>query len=152
MPEWKHPDELDRLAASGSAGPARSRASPAEVVMALNKALVTGRLERIPRKPGHRDILLALLCLHMRRRYPYTELEINGYLKEALKIMGAVVDHVTCRRHLVDFGFLKRDRAGNRYLLNYRKITSTLSDEALSSADVLLKEVVGTHAVPQQIS
>lgn len=101
--------------------------------------LVTGGLPRIPRKPEQRDVVLALLCLHMRRRHPYTELELNEYLKEALKTVNAGVDHVTGRRYLVDFGFVKRDRGGARYLLNPQRLAAVLSADVMDSAGMLLR-------------
>lgn len=105
-------------------------ASAAEVAEVLRKVLITGRLQRIPKNPRHRSILLAALCLRLRRRHPYSEPELNDYLKDALAALPAVVDHVTCRRYLVDLGFLRRDRAGRRYLLDYGRVVRTLSPEA----------------------
>jgi len=99
---------------------------------------VKGRLARIPRHPRHRDLVLAILARNLRRRHPYTETEINDYLATALAALNAAVDHVTCRRYLVDLGFVRRDRAGARYLLNFPKIEATLSAEAAEAIDVLL--------------
>jgi len=70
-------------------------------------------------------------------------MEFNELLEGELAKMHARVDHVTCRRYMVDFGFVKRDRAGTRYFLNYPKVESTLSDEAIASAAELLKETPG---------
>ncbi len=89
-----------------------NRASREAVAVALKKALPEARLMRIPRHPERREIVLAILCLRMRRRYPYAEAELNGYLQGALAELHASVDHVTCRRYMVDLGFVKRDRAG----------------------------------------
>jgi hypothetical protein len=125
-----HPDELDRVAARGGATATAGQASADEVAAVLDRALTTGRLARIPRNPRHRDIVLAILCLDLRRRHAYTEPEINAYLASALRAFEAGVDHVTCRRHLVDLAFLKRDRAGTRYLLNFPKLEATLSTNA----------------------
>jgi hypothetical protein len=74
----------------------------------------------------------------MRRRYPYNELELNEILKTQLQSMRALVDHAACRRYLVDLGFLKRDRAGTRYLLNYPRIESVLSSDAITCAQAFL--------------
>ena len=104
----------------------------------LRKALPEGRLHRIPRHPDHRDVVLAMLALGMRRRHPYSEIEINEFLIGALAEFRAVVDHVTCRRYMVDLGFVKRDRAGTRYFLNFPKVESTLSDVVMeSTADLI---------------
>ena len=116
-----------------------NRASVEAVSKVLGKVLIEGRLNRIPRHPGYRDILLATLCLGMRRRYPYAEAEFNEFLEGGLVELNARVDHVTCRRYLVDLGFVKRDRGGNRYILNYPKLESVLSEEAMASA----RELVG---------
>lgn len=89
------------------------------------------RLQRMPKGSQDRRIVLALVGLGMRRRHPYTEAELNAYLKDLLCVRDAEVDHVTCRRYLVDTGFVRRDRAGARYLLNYPRILSTLSEEAM---------------------
>jgi hypothetical protein len=115
----------------------------AEVVSkVLGRVLVEGRLNRIPRHPNHREVVLAILCLGMRRRYPYTETEFNEFLQGALAELQARVDHVTSRRYMVDFGFVKRDRAGNRYFLNYPKLESALSDEAIASATDLVEKAL----------
>ena len=125
-----------------SGDPMSSRASVEVVSRVLGKVLVEGRLNRIPRHPEHRDIVLAILCLGMRRRYPYAETEFNKYLEGALIELRARVDHVTCRRYLVDFGFVKRDRAGTRYYLNGPKLESSLSNEAIASARDLIRKAL----------
>jgi len=108
----------------------------------LGKVLAQGTLNRIPRHPDHRDVILAIVCLGMQRRYPYTETELNELLKGALAELRARVDHVTCRRYLVDYGFVKRDRAGNRYFLNFPKLESVLSVDAMVSAKGLVEEAL----------
>ena len=118
-----------------------NRASVERVVEVLTKA-VPDRLHRIPRHPGHREIVLAILCIGMHRRYPYTEIEVNEFLESRLARLNARVDHVTCRRYMVDLGFVKRDRPGTRYFLNYPKLEATLSEEAMTSADQLIDQVL----------
>lgn len=103
--------------------------SEKEVSEVLQKALHHASLTRIPRNPRHRDLVLALVCLDMQRRYPYTEIEFNDYLKHELSAFNANVDHVTFRRYAVDCGFVKRDRGGNRYFLNYPKVEATLGSD-----------------------
>ena len=119
-----------------------TRASVEVVSTILRKALPEARLHRIPRHPEHRDVVLAILCLGMRRRYPYSETEFNKLLITELAALSADVDHVTCRRYMVDLGFVKRDRAGIRYFLNYPKVESTLSDEAMASASELVEKAL----------
>lgn len=145
-PRWVHPDSLDRRSASGSAGMAAAPASREEVEEILKRLLITGRLRRIPRNPRHREIVLAVLCVDLERRRPYSELELNSYLKDRLALMRAAVDHVTCRRYLVDLGFIKRDRAGARYLLNYPRLEAALSRQAI--ADVEDRRIVA-HTVDE---
>lgn len=132
---WVHPDSLDRRSASVGAGMAAAPASQAEVEEVLKRLLITGKLRRIPRNPRHREIVLAVLCVKLERRHPYSELELNAYLKDRLALMRAAVDHVTCRRYLVDLGFIKRDRAGARYLLNYPRLEAALSLQAIADAE-----------------
>jgi hypothetical protein len=110
------------------------RASAETVSRVLGRVLTQGGLSRIPRHPERRDIVLAVLCVGLRRRVPYTEIEFNDLLESGLAGLKARVDHVTCRRYMVDYGFVKRDRAGKRYFLNYPKLESALTDEAMRSA------------------
>jgi hypothetical protein len=93
----------------------------------------------------HRDIVLAVLCLDMDRRYPYTEREMNDYLIGALDRFNAQVDHVTCRRYLADLDFVKRDLAGSRYYVNFPKVESVLSDEAMARADRLISAALAAR-------
>jgi len=118
----------------------------------LRKACVTGGLRRIPRHPDHRDVVLALLCAALQRRHPYTEIEINEYLKARLALVRATVDHVTCRRYLVDLGFVKRDRAGTRYFLNFPRLETTLSEGALAAADGILGAAAGRDITPAPVA
>lgn len=117
-------------------------ASTEAVSVVLRKVLPEGRLNRIPRHPEHRNIVLAIFCLGLHRRYPYTEIELNELLKEQLDHMCSTVDHVTCRRYLVDLGFVKRDRAGKRYFLNFPRVESTISSAAMASAPDLVKDAL----------
>jgi hypothetical protein len=138
-----HPDDLDRIAAASRARSEFAPASVAKVAEALTRVFASGRLTRVPRNPEHRDIVLGLLCRNLRRRIAYTEAEINAHLAGELASMKAEVDHVTCRRFLVDLGFLKRDRAGARYFLNTPRLEGALTPEALRDAGALLHGALG---------
>lgn len=133
-----HPDDLDRLTSARAPRPATAPASAAEVATALQRVLASGRLLRIPRNPRHRDIVLAIVSRALRRRHPYTEPALNECLTAALDALHATVDHVTCRRSLVDHGFVKRDRAGTRYFLNYPKYEATLAADAMQAIEALI--------------
>lgn len=117
-------------------------ASVDDVSKVLAKVLASGQLNRIPRHPDHRDVVLALLCLHLRRRYPYPEPELNELLIGELARLRARVDHVTARRYMVDCGFLKRDRAGQRYFLNYPKLEGALASDVAASAPRLIDQAL----------
>ncbi|MGI9325063.1 MAG: DUF2087 domain-containing protein [Pseudomonadales bacterium] len=108
----------------------------------LTRLLREGGLRRIPRNPHNRGIILGILSLGMRRRYAYSEVELNDYLKLELNKLRASVDHVTCRRYLVDFDFVKRDRAGQRYFLNFARVESVLTDEARVVAESLVTQAL----------
>ncbi len=109
-----------------------------DITNALSKSLPHARLNRVPRHTKRRDIVLAVLCVGMVRRYPYSEWELNAFLQNALSALNARVDHVTCRRYMVDLGFLKRDRAGKRYFLNYPKLAATLPPDAMASIEEII--------------
>ena len=113
------------------------RASLETVEQVLRRVLAGMRLRRIPKNPEHRNIVLAILCLGLVRRHPYAEMELNDALRHELEKFNALVDHVTCRRYLVDLDFLKRDRAGHRYFVNFPKVESTLADDSLAGAGEL---------------
>ena len=118
------------------------RASVEDVAKTLRKVLPEARLHRIPTHPERREILLAVLCVGLKRRYPYSEPELNDVLKDRLAELNADVDHVSCRRFMVDLGFIRRHRAGIRYFLNYPKVESTLSDDAMDAAQGLVEEAL----------
>ena len=140
MAGWHHPDRIDGITASRGAVTRDAPASPDEVATVLNRALVHGSLARLPRGARARHVILAILCLEIRRRHAYTEPEMNQCLQAGLQRMNAGVDHVTCRRYLVDLGFLKRDRAGGRYLLNHPRLAEVLSEAAIGAAVALVRE------------
>lgn len=130
-------------------------ADPDGISAVLDKVLSEAALKRVPKHPDQRDVVLALLARGLDRRYPYTEPELRERLEEALAEMSAEVDHVTCRRYMVDLGFLKRDRAGTRYFLNTARLAESVTDQALAEADQLIDEVIAAkrarrkgHALP----
>ncbi len=121
-------------------------ADPERVERVLIRCLPDARLHRIPRNPDHQRIVLGVICLGMQRRRAYDEQQINNYLGAELARMNALVDHVTCRRYLIDLGFVKRDRAGQRYILNFPKLESALTSEARTTAHRLVAKALKTNA------
>ncbi|MEM7098975.1 MAG: DUF2087 domain-containing protein [Pseudomonadota bacterium] len=117
-------------------------ASVETIQSVLQKVMNTGTLQRIPKHPDQRDVIMSLIALHLERRYPYTEVELKDVLTDALRPFNAKVDHVTCRRYLIDLGFMKRDRAGTRYFLNFPKLEASLvSDITVETVHNLLLEL-----------
>jgi len=132
---------------SGDAAEPRSTAryDPAQVEALLGKVVPRGRLQRMPRNPEQRDLLLACCAAGLERRYPYSEVELNGVLRAFLARLDARVDHVTCRRYLVDLDFVKRDRAGNRYYLNWPRLEATVAPAVLNVLEGLLDSALAAR-------
>jgi len=116
-----------------------------QVEALLARTVPRGRLQRIPRKPEQRDLLLACCAARLERRYPYSEVELNEVLRVFLERLDARVDHVTCRRYLVDLDFVKRDRAGNRYYLNWPRLEATVAPAVLAMLDGLLDSALAAR-------
>lgn len=74
---------------------------------ALRKYTRNGKLVQYPAKQGPRLEVLGWLADQFDVGTIYTESEVND------RLAGHVLDHVTLRRYLVDYGFLQR--APNRY-------------------------------------
>jgi len=109
------------------------------------RTIPRGRLQRMPRNPEQRDLLLACCATGLDRRYPYSEVELNEVLRVFLERLDAAVDHVTCRRYLVDLDFVKRDRAGNRYYLNWPRLEATVAPAVLATLDELLDSALAAR-------
>jgi hypothetical protein len=71
-------------------------------------------LTRLPSKQKRLLVILRWLATHFQPERLYTESEVNAILKAAYPD-----DYVSLRRDLVDFGYLRRDRAGGKYLLQH---------------------------------
>ncbi len=72
-----------------------------------------GRLTRLPaRQQKKLMVILRWLATLFEPEQLYTEAGVNAILKAVYP-----EDHVGLRRDLVDFGFLRRDRAGGKYML-----------------------------------
>ncbi len=77
----------------------------------LRDYVVNGRLPNLPSKPAKWMIILRWLATKFQPGTQYTEKQVNTILGEANE------DYATLRRYLVDFGFLRRERAGSTYWL-----------------------------------
>lgn len=70
-----------------------------------------GKLKRQPSKLKNWPIILRWLVMLFEADRYYTEREVSEMLKEKHE------DYATLRRHLVDYGYLRRERGGGRYWL-----------------------------------
>jgi len=76
-----------------------------------------------PRKRRQQHVLLKSVVLLLEPGQDYPERQINDTLQKWLDTVGKSIeiDHVSLRRHLVDEGYLIRDRAGRRYRVDEGK-------------------------------
>lgn len=92
-----------------------------EVFKRRLEALCLGQGGRgLPRKRRDQQILLKSITLLLEVDQEYSEREVNQILERWLAEVGRAIeiDYVTLRRHLVDGGYLIRDRAGRSYRLH----------------------------------
>jgi biotin operon repressor len=71
-----------------------------------------GKMRQIPNKRKKLLVILRWLATLFEADKLYTEPEINAILKAVYES-----DHVTLRRELVDYGYLRRERGGGKYWL-----------------------------------
>ena len=129
---------------------ASAPAELAEVEALLVRMLPGGELLRVPKHPRQRDVLLALLADGLERRRAYAEIELNEFLRERLQTLRARVDYATARRFLIDYDFLKRDRAGSRYFVNYPRVAQAVTPEALADRERVIDTALAWHAQREQ--
>ena len=74
-----------------------------------------------PRKRRDRHILMKSIRMLVDAERVYTEAEINELLQNWNRDVAPAiaVDHVTLRRHLVDYGHLERTADGSSYRIGY---------------------------------
>jgi hypothetical protein len=87
---------------------------PAADQQVLREYTRNGVLTRLPTKQKRLLVILRWLASRFEPGTLYTEAQVNGILKAAYPD-----DYVSLRRDLVDFGYLRRDRAGGKYLLQH---------------------------------
>ena len=118
----------------------------------LHRLLHTGSLQGFPKRPEHRDILLAVAAMTLIRRRPYAEPEVNEVLLEWLASVRGAIDHVTLRRRMVDCGFLRRTRDGSRYFLDYGRVAGILGNPAIEiDAAVILDNVLRERGARKRV-
>ncbi|RKX26884.1 MAG: hypothetical protein DRP47_07490 [Candidatus Zixiibacteriota bacterium] len=97
----------------------------------------------LPRKRQDQHILFKSIALILEPHRDYSESELNEVLKQWLAKIGQKIeiDHVTLRRHLVDEGYISRDRAGMLYKVNDAKMADLFEPEtnAINPAKVIEK-------------
>ena len=84
----------------------------AEDKTVLREHTANGQIERLPAKQKKVIVILRWLAMLFEPDRMYTEPEVNAILKERY-----AHDHVSLRRDLVDFGYLRRERGGGKYWL-----------------------------------
>lgn len=118
----------------------------------LHRLLLTGSLQGFPKRPEHRDILLAVAAMTLVRRRPYAEREVNDVLMEWLATVRGAIDHVTLRRRMVDCGFLRRTRDGSRYFLDYGRVADILGNPAIEvDAGAILDDILHERGVRKRV-
>ena len=71
-----------------------------------------GVITRLPGKQKKMSVILRWLATLFQPDRLYIEAEVNAVLKAVY-----AEDYISLRRDLVDMGYLRRDRAGSKYLL-----------------------------------
>lgn len=84
----------------------------AEDQKALRDYTIGRRLKQIPTKQKPLLVVLRWLATLFEPERTYSEVEVNETIKKAYER-----DYVTLRRHLVDYGYLRRERGGGQYWL-----------------------------------
>ena len=109
-------------------------------------------LSVLPRKYRDRQILLKSIVLTLSTEEEYTEREINEKLRLWLRNIGRCLDldHVTLRRHLVDEGYLERDKDGSRYRVCVSGQSRTMFEPAVEDIDVYEVVRVGEELIEQR--
>lgn len=95
--------------------------SPEEFVERLCRLGADRGPRRFPRKQRDREILMKSIVMGLDSDREYTEAEINEVLEAWKRDVAPAIhsDHVTIRRHLVDYGQLERTADGTRYRVGF---------------------------------
>jgi hypothetical protein len=90
-------------------------------------------MRRLPKKQQDAEVFLALSLLGLDPAAYYEESKINIHLSAFLDIIASQEgssDHITLRRYLVDYGFLRRATDGAVYLISPERIDEVLPHNA----------------------
>ena len=104
-----------------------------QALITLLRRTFKGGLRRVPKKQKEAQALLALSLIGLDPEGIFDELEIDNHIQAwiaALSPHDFQIDHVTWRRALVDYGFLRRATDGAIYRIRGETIAASLSAEA----------------------
>ncbi len=109
------------------------------------KFLCSGPRRNLPRKLRDRHIVLKAASSRFDGNRQYDEMEVNMLLRAWLTEVGSTLrlDHVTLRRHLVDYGYLERSPSGDRYFVLERAAVRFAADVAMVDQTTLLRGASG---------
>ncbi len=117
----------------------------------LLRRIARSGLPRIPKKQKDARILMALSLQPLDPEGIFDEADIDAHLRQWLAGLGGsqpVVDHVTWRRGLVDFGFLRRATDGAIYRIKDDCLNTVLALDAQGVDPLAI--VAGARKVAQQ--
>jgi hypothetical protein len=115
--------------------PSDEKISTHEFETRLPYLCVTRRGGSLPRRRRDLHIVLKSVALTLDRTGVYTETRLNTDLRQWLDQVGYNfrLDHVTLRRTLVDYGYVRRNPAGTQYHVSSRN--DGLFDPLVESLD-----------------
>lgn len=106
--------------------------SEGEVLELLQRIFHGGQMRRVPKKREDAEAILALAISGLDGEGLFEESEINIHLAGWLDGIAAEesLDHITLRRYLVDFGFLRRASDGVVYRIVPERRDEVLEESA----------------------
>ncbi len=115
-----------------------------QVEKVFRRLLKGGAMRRLPKNKKDLQVFLALAVSAMDPQRQYDEPELNARLIEWMTGFTdpEVMDHVTIRRYLVDYFYLRRDVPGTRYKTNQTMINTVIQPEARSVLPLVLLEEI----------
>ncbi len=104
-----------------------------ETLTKLLHRIFRGGLHRLPKKQSERLALLALSLVPLDPEGIFDQAEIDAHIfawLNGLSGFDGVIDHVTWRRALVDYGFLRRATDGAIYRIRPETLDEALTADA----------------------